>query len=68
MNFGSWHDFFYMGGHYLYVWLSYAIGVGGIVWSLLRPLAARRRFFRIERQQARRAATYEGDDSASDQA
>jgi heme exporter protein D len=68
MNFTSWHDFFYMGGHYLYVWLSYAIGIAGIAAALLRPLAARRRFFRIERQQARRAAAYEAHDNASDPA
>jgi len=54
MNFSSWHDFLYMGGHYLYVWLSYGIGVGGIAVTLVRPILARRRFFSQAAQRARR--------------
>ncbi len=44
VSFDSWHDFLYMGGHYPFVWSSYAIGVLGIVITLVRPLRARRRF------------------------
>jgi len=65
MNFSSWHEFFYMGGHYLYVWLSYAIGVGGIAYTLARPLLMRRRFFRQQQQQARRGAAKEFEADAS---
>jgi len=43
VSFTSWHDFLYMGGHYLYVWSAYGIGVAGLVVCLVRPLHARRR-------------------------
>lgn len=68
MNFASWHDFFYMGGHYLYVWLSYGIGMVSIVAVVARPLTVRRRFFRTARRQVRRAAAFKGEDNASDPA
>ena len=54
MSFASWHDFLYMGGHYLYVWSSYAIGVLGIAVTLIRTLRARRRFFVEQGQRLRR--------------
>jgi heme exporter protein D len=63
VNFSSWHDFFYMGGHYLYVWLSYGIGVGGIAMTLARPILARRRFFSQAKQRARRENLVEVDAS-----
>jgi heme exporter protein D len=68
MNFASWHDFFYMGGHYLYVWLSYGIGIAGIALVVVRPLTVRRSFFRAARRQVRRAAACKDDDNASDPA
>ena len=61
MNFSSWHDFLYMGGHYLYVWLSYGLGVAGIAVTLARPIRARRRFFSQAKQRARREAMIEAD-------
>ena len=68
MSFASWHDFLYMGGHYLFVWSSYAIGVAGIVITLVRPLLARRRFFaeqaqRLSRQSNLDPAREEGADA-----
>jgi heme exporter protein D len=54
VSFDSWQDFLYMGGHYPFVWSSYAIGVLGIVITLVRPLRARRRFFAEQAQQLRR--------------
>ena len=54
MSFASWHDFLYMGGHYLYVWSAYGIGVVGIAITLTRPLRARRRFFAQQTQRVRR--------------
>ena len=54
MSFSTWHDFLYMGGHYLYVWSAYGIGVVGIVITLVRPLLARRRFFAEQAQRLRR--------------
>lgn len=63
MNFANWHDFLYMGGHYLYVWLSYGIGVTGIAVTLVRPIRARRRFFSQQQQRARREGLIEADAS-----
>lgn len=54
MSFSTWHDFLYMGGHYLYVWSAYGIGVVGIVVTLARPLLARRRFYAEQAQRLRR--------------
>jgi heme exporter protein D len=65
MNFANWHDFLYMGGHYLYVWLSYGIGITGIVVTLVRPIRARRRFFSQQQQRARREGLIEADASRS---
>ncbi len=65
MSFDSWHDFFYMGGHYLYVWLSYGIGLGGVVMLLARPVLARRRLLAQLRQQARHTSQQEIADDAS---
>lgn len=65
MSFTSWHDFLYMGGHYLYVWSAYGIGVFGLFVALVRPLHARRRFFRQQSQRLRRQSTQvEGADAS----
>ena len=66
MSFATWHDFLYMGGHYLYVWSAYGIGVVGIVITLVRPLLARRRFFAEQAQRLRREPnSAEADPDAS---
>ena len=57
MNFATWHDFWYMGGHYLYVWSAYGVGVVGIAVTLARPLLARRRFFGEQAQRLRRESS-----------
>ena len=57
MSFTSWHDFLYMGGHYVFVWSSYGIGVLGIIVTLMRPLRARRRFFAEQSQRLRRQSS-----------
>lgn len=62
MSFDSWQDFLYMGGHYPFVWSSYAIGVLGIVITLVRPLRARRRFFAEQAQQQRRQSNSQTND------
>jgi heme exporter protein CcmD len=41
------------------VWSAYAIGVLGIVVTLLRPLRARRRFFAEQGQRLRRQTSLE---------
>ena len=63
VSFSSWHDFLYMGGHYLYVWLSYGIGVTGIAVTLARPIRARRRFFSEAKRRVRRESLIEADAS-----
>jgi heme exporter protein D len=65
VNFSSWHDFLYMGGHYLYVWSAYGIGVVGLVICLVRPVHARRRFFRQQAQRLRRQPVSMEDADAS---
>ena len=65
MSFDSWQDFLYMGGHYPFVWSSYAIGVLGIVITLVRPLRARRRFFAEQAQQLRRQSRSQANDQTS---
>lgn len=65
MSFDSWQDFLYMGGHYPFVWSSYAIGVLGIVITLVRPLRARRRFFAEQAQQLRRQSDSQSNNRTS---
>ena len=42
MNWGSWRDFFSMGGYALYVWGSYAV-VAGLIAAEVALLVLRRR-------------------------
>ncbi len=65
MNFSNWHDFLYMGGHYLYVWSAYGVGVAGIAVVLGRTLLRRRRFFVEQARRLRRASLSAEDDNAS---
>ncbi len=65
MNFSNWHDFLYMGGHYLYVWSAYGVGVTGIAIVLARPLRARRRFFAEQTRRQRRSERDSEDQHAS---
>jgi heme exporter protein D len=65
VSFDSWQDFLYMGGHYPFVWSSYAIGVLGIVITLVRPLRARRRFFSEQAQQLRRQSNSQSNNQTS---
>ena len=43
MSFESFQSFLEMGGHGVYVWWSYAVGLGVLGYNLFRPLRARRR-------------------------
>jgi heme exporter protein D len=67
VSFDSWQDFLYMGGHYPFVWSSYAIGVLGIVITLVRPLRARRRFFAEQAQQLRRQSNSQSNNQTNSQ-
>ncbi|MCV6587877.1 MAG: heme exporter protein CcmD [Marinobacterium sp.] len=42
MSFDSFSDFLAMGGHGLYVWLSYGIALAVIVINLVGPVMARK--------------------------
>ncbi|TCK07099.1 heme exporter protein CcmD [Marinobacterium mangrovicola] len=43
MSFNSFTEFLSMGGHGLYVWLSYALGLAVILLNLVAPLMERSR-------------------------
>lgn len=59
MTFASFGDFLYMGGHWVEVWISWAIGVVIVGLTVVRPIRARRRFFAEERRRLARDATNE---------
>ncbi len=60
MSFESFSDFLHMGGHALYVWLSYAVGLFFLVVNLLAPLRARQALLReLWQRQRRQQATQE---------
>ena len=45
MNWGSWNEFFAMGGHGFYVWGSYGVAAAAIaleIWALARRSRAAR--------------------------
>lgn len=60
MNFDSFSELLAMGGHGLYVWLSYGLSLLVIVWNVWRLRSERRRFFREARARLKRI------DSAAD--
>ena len=51
MGFESFTDFLAMGGHGLYVWLSYAIAMVVVALNLMAPLRTKKQ---IHKEQARR--------------
>jgi heme exporter protein CcmD len=53
-QFGSWHDFFWMSGHGIYVWSVYAITFATIAWQALGLRQQRQRTLKaIARAQLR---------------
>lgn len=56
MSFDSVHDFLAMGGHGLYVWLSYGAGLIIVGYNVVSVRLARRRFFQHARDRERRHA------------
>ena len=66
MAFASLHDFLAMGGHGLYVWLSYGLVVTGVLLLIGQNRAGQRRWLREQRRQLARQrarATVSGDPS-----
>ncbi len=56
MSFDSVASFIAMGGHGLYVWSAYGLGLVVLLANLCAPYITRRRFFAIEGERARRGA------------
>jgi len=55
MSFDSFAEFFAMGGHGFYVWLSYLSTAVVVAFVLVWPLWRRRRFLREQRGRIHRA-------------
>lgn len=49
MSFDSWSEFFAMGGHGFYVWLSYVLSLAVVLGNVLATGNSRRRYLREQR-------------------
>ena len=54
MSFGSFEEFLAMGGHGLYVWLSYGAAVIIVLYNMISVRLAQRRFYQDARDRERR--------------
>ena len=54
MNFTSFEDFLLMGGHGLYVWLCYGVGLFIFAVAFISPILRKRAIFKELRQIQRR--------------
>ncbi|WP_436792265.1 heme exporter protein CcmD [Amphritea atlantica] len=54
LSFESFAEFIDMGGHGLYVWLSYAIALAVIVINIVNPLMQKRQIFSEQARRLRR--------------
>lgn len=54
MSFETFADFIAMGGHGLYVWLSYAIALAVIAVNIVNPLLHKRQIFTEQARRLRR--------------
>jgi len=61
LSFDSFTDFLAMGGHAAYVWPAYGLGLVVLAGLVLAPARARRRFFAVEGERARRFASTQRD-------
>ncbi len=55
MSFDGLGEFLRMGGHALYVWLSYALAAAVVIYNIVAPKWRRRRFLAEQRGRLRRA-------------
>lgn len=53
-QFATFADFLAMGKHGLYVWLSYGIGLGIILYNVVAVVLNKRRFFNEAKRRLRR--------------
>jgi len=49
LSFDSWSEFFAMGGHGFYVWLSYVLSLAVVLGNVLATGNSRRRYLREQR-------------------
>lgn len=54
MSFNSFSEFLAMGGHGLYVWLSYGLGLAVILINLVLPRLQRNRLLAEQKRRLRR--------------
>jgi heme exporter protein D len=54
LNFETFTEFLQMGGHALYVWLSYGVGLGILLFIYIQPILARRSIIQDLYQRQRR--------------
>lgn len=54
MSFSSFSEFIHMGGHGLYVWISYATALLVILFNIVMPMRMRKQFFVEQARQQRR--------------
>lgn len=54
MSFDSFADFLAMGGHGLYVWSSYAIGLAVVLANVISPMMTRKRLITEQLRRIRR--------------
>jgi heme exporter protein D len=52
--FASFSDFLHMGGHGLYVWMSYGLTVTIFIWNIVMVLLKKRAFFTFAKRQVKR--------------
>lgn len=57
MSFDSFADFIAMGGHGIYVWSSYALGLAVLLANVLSPIMARKRLITDQLRRIRREET-----------
>lgn len=61
MSFSSLEEFLAMGGHGLYVWLSYGAGLIIVVFNVIAARVKQRRAFQMVRDRQRRRAAFNSD-------
>ncbi len=53
-HFSSFSDFLNMGGHGLYVWISYGLAVIVLIFNIINPWLQKQQFFAEQKRRKRR--------------
>ncbi len=56
MHFETFADFINMGGHGLFVWSVYGLGIGILLFNIVRPSILQQRFFQLAVPRVKRHA------------